>query len=145
MEKKTELLNIYLKIHQKRDLSWEDLEYLARFDPECFEKTCHNVIYNIPQAKEVMLSKEEKKDKKNQVVVLEDSKKNGEKKFTIDQILKNLKKMEIKQIPIADLQIERVKNLLGNLYMELMFPHNDKDTFWNYGLEDRGKGFDRKA
>lgn len=145
MEKKTELLNIYLKIHQKRDLSWEDLEYLARFDPECFEKTCHNVIYNIPQAKEVMLSKEEKKDKKNQVVVLKDSKKNGEKKFTIDQILKNLKKMEIKQIPIADLQIERVKNLLGNLYMELMFPHNDKDTFWNYGLEDRGKGFDKKA
>lgn len=145
MEKKTELLNIYLKIHQKRDLSWEDLEYLARFDPECFEKTCHNVIYNIPQAKEVMLSKEEKKDKKNQVVVLKDSKKNGEKKFTIDQILKNLKKMEIRQIPIADLQIERVKNLLGNLYMELMFPHNDKDTFWNYGLEDRGKGFDKKA
>lgn len=66
MEKKTELINIYLKIHQKRDLSWEDLEYLARFDPECFEKTCHNVVYNLPQTKEIMLPREEKKKKRRQ-------------------------------------------------------------------------------
>ena len=44
MDKKTRLINIYLKIHQKRDLSWNDLEYLALYDPECFEKTCKNVV-----------------------------------------------------------------------------------------------------
>ena len=49
MDKKARLINIYLKINQKRDLSWEDLEYLAIYDPECFEKTCKNVVYNIPQ------------------------------------------------------------------------------------------------
>ena len=63
MEKKTRLINIYLKIHQKRDLTWDDLEYLARFDPECFEKTCKNVVYNIPQTKDVILQKEEKEEK----------------------------------------------------------------------------------
>ena len=62
MEKKTELINIYLKIHQKRDLTLDDLRYLAYYDPECFEKTCKNVVYNIPQAKPVILQEEERKE-----------------------------------------------------------------------------------
>ena len=143
MEKKTRLLNIYLKIHQKRDLTWEDLEYLARFDPECFEKTCKNVVYNIPQTKNVILQKEEKEDKK---LLSQKTESKGEKSgFSIEQTLKNLKQMEIKQNPFAEFDIDRVKNLLGNLYMELLFPHNDQDSFFSAAEEDRGSRFDRKA
>ena len=47
MEKDTHLVNIYLKIHNKRSLTIDDLRYLAKYDPECFEKTCKNVVYNI--------------------------------------------------------------------------------------------------
>ena len=143
MEKKTRLLNIYLKIHQKRDLTWEDLEYLARFDPECFEKTCKNVVYNIPQTKNVILQKEEKEDKK---LLSQKTESKGEKRgFSIEQTLKNLKQMEMKQNPFAEFDIDRVKNLLGNLYMELLFPHNDQDSFFSAAEEDRGSRFDRKA
>ena len=143
MEKKTRLLNIYLKIHQKRDLTWEDLEYLARFDPECFEKTCKNVVYNIPQTKNVILQKEGKEDKKLLSQTTESKReKNG---FSIEQTLKNLKQMEMKQNPFAEFDVDRVKNLLGNLYMELLFPHNDQDSFFSAAEEDRGSRFDRKA
>ena len=143
MEKKTRLLNIYLKIHQKRDLTWEDLEYLARFDPECFEKTCKNVVYNIPQTKNVILQKEEKEDKK---LLSQKTESKGEKSgFSIEQTLKNLKQMEMKQNPFAEFDIDIVKNLLGNLYMELLFPHNDQDSFFSAAEEDRGSRFDRKA
>ena len=143
MEKKTRLLNIYLKIHQKRELTWDDLEYLARFDPECFEKTCKNVVYNIPQAKDVILQKEEKEDKK--VLPQKTEGKRVDSGFAIAQILKNLKQMEMKQNPFAEFDIDRVKNLLGNLYMELLFPHNDQESFFSAAEEDRGSRFDRKA
>lgn len=140
MEKKTRLLNIYLKIHQKRDLSWEDLEYLARFDPECFEKTCKNVVYNIPQAKQVILQEEEPK-----LPVPKAESKRVENRFSVEQALNNLKNMEIQQIPFTDFDVDRVKNLLGNLYMELLFPHNDKDSFFSATEDERGLNFDRKA
>lgn len=143
MEKKTRLLNIYLKIHQKRDLTWDDLEYLARFDPECFEKTCKNVVYNIPQAKNVILQKDETDGKKVLPEKTESKKENMG--FSIEKALKNLKQMEMKQNPFAEFDIERVKNLLGNLYMELLFPHNDQDSFFSAAEEDRGSRFDRKA
>lgn len=142
MEQKTRLINIYLKIHQKRDLSWDDLEYLARFDPECFEKTCKNVVYNIPQAKPVILQENKKEEKKTAPEKLESN--TMENRFSIEQALKNLRSVEIKQIPVVDLDVERVKNLLGNLYMELLFPHNDKDSFFS-AEEDRGLKFDQKA
>lgn len=143
MEKKTRLINIYLKIHQKRDLTWDDLEYLARFDPECFEKTCKNVVYNIPQTKNVILQKEEKEDKK--LLPQKTETKRVENGFSIEQALKNLKQMEKKQNPFAEFDVDRVKNLLGNLYMELLFPHNDQDSFFSASEEDIGSRFDRKA
>ena len=143
MEKKTELINIYLKIHQKRNLTMNDLRYLADYDPECFEKTCKNVVYNIPQAKPVILQKEEKKEVMVPQPKMETKK--MEMRYTIDQILDNLKDMEVKHIPIAEIDVERVKNLLGNLYMELLFPHNDKDSFFGPGEEESGAKFDKKA
>lgn len=143
MEKKTRLLNIYLKINQKRDLSWDDLEYLALFDPECFEKTCKNVVYNIPQAKPVILQTEEKEEKQLPVPVTDTQRRDN--RFSIEQALKNLRRMERKQIPIAEFDVERVKSLLGNLYMELLFPHNDQDSFFGPTEEERGTRFDKKA
>lgn len=146
MSKNTELINIYLKIHQKRNLSWEDLEYLARFDPECFEKTCHNVVYNIPEAKEVILPKKE--ERKLPVKEFASENKGNRKEEihgSISQILDNLKRMELKELPILEVSLEEVKNLLGNLYMELMFPHNDKDTFWSSAMEEKGKRFDQRG
>ena len=143
MEKKTKLLNIYLKIHQKRDLTLEDLKCLAEYDPECFEKTCKNVVYNIPQAKPVILQKEEKAEEDVTIQKLEKIEK--ENRLSIEQILDNLKHMEIHQLPIAEFDIEKVKSLLGNLYMELLFPHNDKDTFFGPTEEGSGSRFDQKA
>ena len=141
MDKKTRLINIYLKIHHKRDLSWDDLEYLALYDPECFEKTCKNVVYNIPQTKEILLK--EKKEEKLQDKKVESKK--LEYNFSIEQALKNLKQMEVTQIPFVDFDVERVKNLLGNLYMELLFPHNDMDSFFYIADEEKGARFDKKA
>ena len=143
MDKKTRLINIYLKIHQKRDLSWDDLEYLALYDPECFEKTCKNVVYNIPKTKEIILQEEEKKEKELTAKKVENKKK--EYNFSVEQTLKNLKQMEVTQSPFADFDVDRVKNLLGNLYMELLFPHNDLDSFFAPVEEERGSRFDQKA
>lgn len=143
MEKKTTLLNIYLKIHQKRDLSWEDLEYLARFDPECFEKTCENVVYNIPKSKPVIFQKETQKEKSVSSKKMEVQKE--EKRPSVDQLLKNLKNMELEEYPVGDFDVERVKNLLGNLYMEHFFPHTDAESFFNVMAEERGSVFDKKA
>lgn len=170
MEKNTDLINIYLKIHQRRELSFEDLEYLARFDPECFEKTCHNVVYNIPQAKPVMLPKriDEVREKqsrdwektgeirKNQStqegktnesggMVVPGRQEQKEKKFFIEEILENLKHLDGKRIPHIEVDMGRVKNLLGSLYMELLFPHNDKEGFLPADYEIKGGSFDKKA
>lgn len=54
MAKDTRLINIYLKIYHKKVLTMDDLGYLAKYDPECFEKTCRNVVYNVPAVKPVM-------------------------------------------------------------------------------------------
>lgn len=145
MEKKMELLNIYLKIHQKRDLTWEELEYLARFDPECFEKTCKNVVYNIPQAKPVILPEEEKKEVKHSLDETENENEKAQKLLWMKQMLEKMRHMEMKQLPVVEVDIGRVKNLLGDLYMELMFPHNDQDSFWAATMEEKGSMFDKKA
>ena len=143
MDKKTRLLNIYVKINQKRDLSWEDLEYLALYDPECFEKTCKNVVYNIPQAKPIILQEKEKEEK--QLPAIKTDMQKMENKFSVRQALNNLKNMEATQVPFADFDVDRVKNLLGNLYMELLFPHNNMESFFYIEEEERGSKFDRKA
>ena len=54
MKKDTTLINIYLAIHNKRPITLDDLRYLAEYAPDCFEKTCENVIYNIPETKPVL-------------------------------------------------------------------------------------------
>ncbi len=129
MGKDAYLINIYLKIHNKRTLTMDDLAYLAEYDPECFEKTCKNVVYNIPEIKSIM-----------EPEIPEHSADESEPEFaewqSIERILENLKRLEISEFPIADVDTDQVKSLLGNLYMELLFPHNDKYAFMN--LADGG-------
>ena len=124
MGKDTRLINIYLKIHNKRTLTMDDLAYLAEYDPECFEKTCKNIVYKIPEIKSIM-----------EPDISEISEHEPEPELSewqsIDIILENLKRLEIEDFPIADIDPDTVKSLLGNLYMEMLFPHNDKYAFVN--------------
>lgn len=140
MGKDTRLINIYLKIHHKRALTMNDLGYLAQYDPECFEKTCKNVVYNIPEAKPIMIPDIPETAK--------DEPEPAEKEFEwpgIEKVLENLKHLEMHEFPIANIDAEKVKSLLGNLYMELLFPHNDNALFMNMADDVHTSSFDKKT
>lgn len=157
MEKDTRLINIYLKIHHKRTLTMHDLDYLAKYDPECFEKTCKNVVYNIPEVKPIMLP--ELQEHPGTPEFLQDleiqqgdrSKPESEPEpeipewQSIEKVLENIKHLEMQDFPVADIDADRVKSLLGNLYMELLFPHNDNYPFMNMMDQINEPSFDRKA
>lgn len=138
MGKDTRLVNIYLKIHHKKTLTMDDLGYLAEYDPECFAKTCKNVIYNIPETKPIMEPPaSEPSDDQTKPKLSE--------RQNIEKILENLKRLEMREIPYSSANADRVKNLLGNLYMELLFPHNDEESFINMAGGENGSLFDKKA
>lgn len=147
MGKDTRLINIYLKIHNKKPLTMDDLGYLAAYDPECFEKTCKNVVYNIPEVKSIMEpeSSEPLKSESESKALWNESEPEAYEWQNIEKVLENLKRMEINHFPIADIDADRVKNLLGNLYMELLFPHNDKYAFVNMVDNENTPSFDKKA
>ena len=142
------LINIYIKIHNKKNITMDDLRYLAQYDPECFRKTCANVVYNIPETKEVMdgavmsdslLAETLQTDS-------EETKAIGEtKEFDLQAILENIKKMEDGNVFYKNVDSKRVKNLLGNLFMELLFPHNCKDAFIFEDVGEVEPKFDIKA
>lgn len=142
MEKDTHLVNIYLKIYHKKMLTMDDLAYLARYDPECFEKTCRNVVYNVPEAKPVMAP--DTTMPKAVPPVTNTPAPEPPEWMSIEKVLANLKRLEADNFPLADVDADHVKNLLGSLYMELLFPHNDKYTFVTMGEGDT-PSFDRKA
>lgn len=148
MKKDTGLINIYLKIQNKKPLTMDDLRYLAEYDPECFEKTCKNVVYNIPEVKPIMepaASKSLEKKPESRSLGNEPATESFEWR-SIENILDNLKSLEINDIPISDVDADKVKNLLGSLYMELLFPHNDKYAFVNMPDNDGNtSSFDKKA
>lgn len=150
MGKDTHLINIYLKIHNKQTLTMDDLRYLAMYAPECFEKTCKNVIYNIPEAKSVM-EPEKKEPDEPQKEKEEQKESTFEEQPNIDEVLENIKavlenikQLEMRQFPVKNLEADKVKNLLGNLYMELMFPHNDKETFIKMEKDKNKSVFDKR-
>lgn len=138
MGKDTRLVNIYLKIHNKKTLTMDDLRYLAEYAPECFEKTCKNVLYNIPETKVIMepVVSEASNDKPKQESFGQQD---------IEKILENLKRLEINDFHIINIDAEKVKSLLGSLYMELLFPHNDEYAFINAGDDWNTSSFDKKA
>lgn len=134
MEKDPRLINIYLKIHNKRSLTMDDLQYLAIYSPECFEKTCKNVVYNFPNAKPIM--EPVQISEPAQIPAFEPE--SPEPAPTVDvyageqgkirQVLQNLRKLERESLPQTGVNAKEVKDLLGNLFMELLFPHDDKST-----------------
>ncbi len=138
MGKDMHLINIYLKIHHKRTITLDDLRYLAQYDPECFEKTCKNVVYNLPESKPIM---------QPPAIIPEVPKGNPSTSDlqSIDIILDNLKHMETNDIPYTNMNADTVKSLLGNLYMELLFPHNDKETLFSAIDNINAPTFDQKA
>lgn len=131
MEKDTRLINIYLKIHHKKTLTMHDLDYLAQYDPECFEKTCKNVVYNIPEAKPIMIPDIPELSQNPEFIQRDEAKFEPElpEWQSIEKVLENLKQLEMNEYPIVDIDADKVKSLLGNLYMELLFPHNDNYPF----------------
>ena len=130
MGKDTRLVNIYIKIHNKHTLTMEDLKYLSKYDPECFEKTCKNIVYKMPETKEI-LQPESEMQPQELPPILEKSPPDEQQ---INAVLDNLRQMEMKELPIAEVDADTVKELLGNLYMEMLFPHNDRQKFFN--MED---------
>lgn len=137
MGKDTRLVNIYLKIHHKKVLTMDDLGYLAEYDPECFAKTCKNVIYNIPEAKPIM-------EPAASGALSDESKPEAPGWQGIEKVLEKLKSLERNDFPDINIDNEKVKNLLGNLYMELLFPHNDQYTFMNMADNGNTALFDKK-
>ena len=138
MGKNIRLVNIYLKIHHKKPLTMDDLGYLAEYDQECFMKTCKNVVYNIPETKPIMeppVSQASNDEAKPEL----------SERQKIEKILRNLEHLDIKDFPASDIDTERIKSLLGTLYMELLFPHNDTDMFFTMAENGNGSLFDKKA
>lgn len=145
MGKDPQLVNIYLKIHHKKNLTMDDLAYLAKYAPECFEKTCQNVVYHFPEAKPIMETPKEKREEKahTEKETVKEAKMTEQKK--IENILDNLKNLELRDFPVSDVSADQLRNLLGNLYMEMLFPHNDKDTFMSMSESLPKPVFDKKA
>lgn len=242
MGKDTRLVNIYIKIHNKRNLTVEDLQYLSKYDPECFEKTCKNVVYNVPDAKEVLqpqlrqgqmgepyaqrqqgpgvgeaqagtqrqrgaggylpgqqgtgagvsgqqgleaglpgqqgiggnpvgqqgMEADMRGQQGSKIVGAgvsgqqgmgrqEGSPHQGQAgsrdlfapeqpdKEQIAQALSNLKQMEQEGLPVGEMDVDTVKNLLGNLYMEMLFPHNGRAKFFSMEDQEYLSVFNKKA
>jgi len=171
MAKDTHLINIYLKIHNKQNLTMDDLRYLAQYAPECFEKTCKNVVYNFPEAKPIVdpsvgqqqtssqyqppmyeevseqqaLYELQTPDDAGHFKQADEQLLQSQTQQNIVQILENLKRLETNEFPFANVEADDVKSLLGNLYMELLFPHNDKDTFFNAPMFDASPSIDFKV
>lgn len=138
MGKDTHLVNIYLKIHNKQTLTMDDLAYLAKYSPECFEKTCKNVVYNKPETKKIM-------EPSLPAVIKQANTLEEYNMQNIKKVLENIRRLETADFPVTNVEADGVKNLLGNLYMELMFPHNDKDIFMNMTGGENVSLFDKRA
>lgn len=164
MGKNVRLADIYIKIYNKKPLTMDDLAFLAKYDRECFEKTCHNLIFNEPETKKLM-QPEHKSEVHNPEAPVEQGAKEQTTKPTkteavkeetvkasvesgedkVNLLLKNLKKLEQNEIGIQKLEADHVKNLLGSLYMEMLFPHNDRDRYFHMESEDEQSTFNKKA
>lgn len=138
MGKDIHLINIYLKIHNKKTLTMDELGYLAEYDPECFAKTCKNVVYNIPETKPIM-------EPIASASTYNETELESSEQQNIEKILENLKRLELNDFPVTNIDAGEVKSLLGDLYMELLFPHNDKDTFIKMTDNEIISSFDKKA
>lgn len=149
MEKKVRLADIYVKIYNKRQLTMDDLKFLSKYDPECFAKTCQNLVYNIPETKELMKADEKAEHRTEEITEEKKEESVGEpiapKRESMEMLFENLQKLEAKELPVQEVKSEKVKNLLGNLYMEMLFPHNDRDRYFEIEKEQEESKFNKKV
>lgn len=152
MEKNAKLASIYVKIYNKRTLTIDDLTFLAKYDPECFAKTCENLIYKIPETRELM-TQELATQEPEEIQMAEEADAQAAQRTEDDrqkieeehirQLLLNLRDM--KEMPVNQVDPDRVKNLLGSLYMEKLFPHNDKNRYFEMPEEPGKFIFNKKV
>ncbi len=154
-EKDMRLVNIYIKIHNKKPLLMDDLAYLAKYNPECFKKTCDNLIYNIPEAKALVAVPEEEVSQEHSQITPEETKGtlfqiSAEEKAQIErvimQFLENLKDMESSEVnTLQSVDVAQVKDLVGNLYMEKMFPHSGMQEYFDIHKQEPTSTFNARA
>ena len=146
MGKDTRLVNIYIKIHNKHTLTMDDLKYLSKYDPECFEKTCKNIVYKIPETKEIL---EPSKTPEGAALIpvppVPPLEKPRPDKQKIEAVLDNLGKMEVEELPIQNVDTDTVIDLLGSLYMEMLLPHNDRAKFFDMEESETLSVFNKKV
>lgn len=185
MEKNARLADIYIRIYNKKPLLMDDLRFLYKYDPECFEKTCKNLLYKEPEAKKLLQPKAKGPGTENQAQrgdgglktenlpwpdgrILEPGNEaqpqegewhvengvqpaeEGEEKSAgsrekIENLLENLKNMVHSESAVQVVKAEKVKELLGNLFMEMLFPHNDRDKYFQFKEEESGRSFNKQA
>ena len=115
MEKNAKLASIYVKIYNKRTLTIDDLTFLAQMAEEADAQAAQRT---------------------------EDDRQKIEEEH-IRQLLLNLRDM--KEMPVNQVDPDRVKNLLGSLYMEKLFPHNDKNRYFEMPEEPGKSIFNKKV
>jgi len=145
------LVNIYIKIHNKKVLTMDDLAYLAKYNPECFKKTCDNLIYKMPETKTLVTSPEatsvpEKKQNlaaesgRNPFEMTAEEKLQNEQ--MIHQFFESLKKIESSEVStLQNIDATQVKELVGNLFMENLFPHNGLQEYFDVHEEESASAF----
>lgn len=143
MGENARLAAIYVKIYNKQTLTIDDLAFLAQYDPECFTKTCQNLIYNMPETRELMTQEPEEIEMETQQSAKEEKVVSSEERVNL--LLENLRKMKMEEIPVKEVNPDRVKNLLGSLYMEMLFPHNDKSRYFEMKPETEEAKFNKKV
>lgn len=147
MEKNVRLANIYIKLHNKKQLTFDDMAFLAKYDRECFEKTCQNVFYKKPETKKALLGDEQKipetqlfGDGNGQPARLRQMEKPRQISYDlrdeVETVLARLRTIEREELPLQDVDAAKVRNLIGSLYMELLFPHNDREQYFDMSEED---------
>lgn len=149
MNKKEKLANIYIKIYNKCPLTMDDLTFLSKYDPECFAKTCQNLVYTIPETKKLLNRNDSEGEKLPKSLPVISEVPAGEevfaKKENMELLLQNLKKIETKEIFVQEVKAEKVKELLGSLYMELLFPHNDREQYFAMEKDEEESKFNKKV
>lgn len=143
MGENARLAAIYVKIYNKQTLTIDDLAFLAQYDPECFTKTCQNLIYNMLETRELMTQEPEEIEMETQQSAKEEKVVSPEERVNL--LLENLRKMKMEEIPVKEVNPDRVKNLLGSLYMEMLFPHNDKSRYFEMKPETEESKFNKKV
>lgn len=153
--KDLKLVNIYIKIHNKKVLTLDDLAYLAKYNPECFKKTCDNLLYKIPEAKPIVKPDDTPPAPKSVPVAAEAPKQSifelttDERmkiEHTIIQFFDGMKGLEAGEIDaLQNVDARHVKELMGELFMENQFPHNDRDKYYDFTAANPSGGFNVKA